>query len=127
MPVGSDEHFAEKKRILTNAAGYTVFKPSLPLNGEYCSDFDLDSTIRILQDSEFVVADLSLERPSCYYELGLAQALGKRTFLIAEMDTPLHQAYGRNSVRFYRDLGHYQRIISEILSEALSLAVEESV
>jgi hypothetical protein len=31
----------------------------------------------------FVLADLSLERPSCYFELGLAQAVRAHVFVIA--------------------------------------------
>ena len=51
-----------------------------------------------------VVADLTLERPSCYYEVGLAQALNRQVVLVAERGTPIHQAHDRDKVIFYDSL-----------------------
>ena len=40
-----------------------------------------------IRKAHFVVADLTDERPSCYFEVGYAEALGKPTIYIASKDS----------------------------------------
>lgn len=50
-------------------------------------------TLKILNHielAEYVIADLSYERPNCYYELGYAHALKKKIILTASHDTTIH-------------------------------------
>jgi len=58
------------------------------------------SSIRI---AEFVVADLTLERPNCYYEVGYAHALCKNTILIAKEGTEIHFDVKGHQILFYRN------------------------
>jgi len=57
------------------------------------------SSIRI---AEFIVADVTLERPNCYYEVGYAHALGKNTILIAKEGTEVHFDIKGHQILFYK-------------------------
>jgi hypothetical protein len=61
-----------------------------------------------MQRAEFVLADLSLERPSCYFELGLAEA-ANAFFLVAAAGTPIHQVGNAGKVVFYSDMVQARR------------------
>jgi nucleoside 2-deoxyribosyltransferase len=118
MPVGADKQFADKKSIIQKAAQNEDLTPYFPFDRAGNISFDINSTLSVLRDSEFVLADLSMERPSCYFELGLAQATGKDVYLIAEQGTDIHQAHGRSLTQFYEGLHNYEQVISGVLKEA---------
>jgi hypothetical protein len=46
--------------------------------------------IEAIQNSEFLVGDLTNERPSVYYEIGYAHALGRRVILYRRAGTSIH-------------------------------------
>ncbi len=117
MPIGSDPKYKDKKQVLDSIAINYDVTFCFP---DYCQkipSFDLKSTIRDINSSCLVLADLSLERPSCYYELGLAQAIGGKIYLIAEEGTSIHQAYGRESIRFYRNLNELKAIVLDLIEK----------
>lgn len=84
--------------------------------------FSLPLTLRSLQEVALVVADLSWERPSCYYELGLAEAAGARLLVIAESGTPIHQTSYRSDVHFFDSLPALQAILGDVLTKLRSLS-----
>ncbi|WP_405956408.1 hypothetical protein [Streptomyces phaeochromogenes] len=118
MPVSSDSEYGQKRVRLNDAArdfDLAVHFPldrGLPKEG---MEFDLAAASTDIRQSVMVIADLTFERPSCYYELGLAQALGARVSLIAKSGTPIHQAFGRNSVLEFRNLEDYTAVLGQIL------------
>lgn len=118
MPVSSDTEYSQKRVRLKSVArdfNLAVHFPldlGLPKDG---MEFDLSATSTDIKRSVMVIADLTFERPSCYYELGLAQALGARVSLIAKSGTPIHQAFGRNSVLEFRNLEDYTAVLLRIL------------
>jgi nucleoside 2-deoxyribosyltransferase len=118
MPVGADQQFADKRSILQRVAAKEGLSPYFPFNKASNMTFDREGTLSLINDSDFVLADLSLERPSCYFELGLAQALGKEVFLIAQQGTDIHQAHGRGLTRFYEGLSGYEQVVSSVLKDA---------
>jgi hypothetical protein len=60
-----------------------------------------DKILGSIRCAEYVVADLTHERPNVYYELGYAHALGKRTILVARAGTRLHFDVQNYRVEFY--------------------------
>jgi hypothetical protein len=102
MPVGSDPRHAQRRAAIEAVVREMGFAGHFPADGlDSRVSFDLVHARQELRRARLVLADLTLERPSCYYELGLAQALGRRVQLIAEEGTPIHQAHGRESTIFY--------------------------
>lgn len=118
-PVATDARFADKRAVVTRIAANFGLRAFYPLDDN--KEFDLDSTLSIISAASFVVADLSFERPSCYYELGLVQAQRKDTILLAEADTTIHQSFAARGVRFYRSLDDYADILSDGISRILNV------
>lgn len=115
MPFGSDPQAKLKQRIVCKVGQKHQLHAHFPVYDKSVPAFSLVLTIGDLKRSAFVLADLSLQRPSCYYELGLAEAIGKKTYVIAEQGTDIHQTANRNSVHFYEDLHHLQAVAEAIL------------
>lgn len=49
-----------------------------------------DKIIKMIESARLIVADLSLERPNVYFELGYARGLGKTVITIAKQGTNIH-------------------------------------
>jgi nucleoside 2-deoxyribosyltransferase len=112
MPVGSDEAFESKRAVLEASSKAHDWITHFPLDSTSRQDnrhitetnFKLPEVLAEMKAASLIVADLSLERPSCYYELGVAQALGRPTFLLAVTGTVIHQVADRDRIHFYADL-----------------------
>lgn len=74
-----------------------------------------EATLKLFQKCDFFIADLSFERPSCYYELGYLQALGKRIAVIAQSGSQIHQLQSKDNISYYNDLTTYKEIIEKII------------
>lgn len=114
MPVRTDKNCEAKRATIAKAFGDDALLPKVvEINDP--QDFDLVEAIRKLKEAKLVIADLSFERPSCYYELGMAQALGLPTLLLAQEGTRLYQHSG--AVTFYKDLEEFQQIVEAASAE----------
>jgi len=120
MPVGSNSNKDECQKLISNIASENGMRPHFPRYATEDPVFNLQSTLQDLKRSEFVLADLSLERPSCYYELGLAEAIGKPVYLVAIEGTDIHQTASRRLVNFYKDNEELVTLLRGILSEVTS-------
>jgi hypothetical protein len=115
MPFGSDDESGKKIEIITTVAksyGFFVQYPKYT-NGK----FDLQKSIQSFRHSTFIVVDLSFERPSCYYELGIAEAIGSEVYVFAINGTDIHQTSHRQNVIFYTDLEHFQRLFNNLVGD----------
>jgi hypothetical protein len=120
MPVGADPEADTKQEIIKKISESMKIFAHFPSYLKNKPFFDINSTIKDINGSAFVLADLSLERPSCYYELGLAETLRKTTFLIAKNGTNIHQSAGRENVKFYNDKNDFKKLIKFILGQAIN-------
>jgi hypothetical protein len=115
-PVGSDPGYASKRDVLARVAASRGVVFFFPL--DHSASFSVSTALNDLRTSRLVIADLSLERPSCYFEVGLAQAAGVSVAFIAEAGTVLHQAGGTERVVTYHDLPSYHLAVEQTLSNA---------
>jgi len=65
--------------------------------------------------AEYIVADLTHERPNVYYELGYAHAFGKKTILTAREGTELHFDVRNYQVIFYFSRTQLEKRLKERL------------
>ena len=77
--------------------------------------FDINKTMQLYEKADCFIADLSFERPSCYYEVGYVQGLGKLVKLIAFANTHIHQVKGE--VKSYASIDEYEQLIGSLISE----------
>jgi hypothetical protein len=116
MPVGSDPDAEPRRERIVAIADALGLDTYFPLDHRtHGEDFD-PATLRFeMQRATVAVADLSLERPSCYYELGVVVGVGLPTVVVAAAGTPIHQTADRASVAFYDSLDGLGKILEDRL------------
>ncbi len=112
MPAGSDPCFAQKVEEITSLGRVYGIKVDLPLSG---TDGDVRRISRRIRERCKFIVDLSLERPSCYYELGQIEACGIDPQLVAAKGTPIHQSANRGKVEEYSGRLEFMRIVERVL------------
>ena len=74
----------------------------------------IDEITALIEKAEFIVCDLTLERPNVYYELGYAHGVGNEAsdiLLIAQAGTILHFDIAPLRVQYYTSTEHLRTII----------------
>ncbi len=121
-PVNADPEFSTKRAIVSEIAASMGIEPLFPL--DRLPIVALERASQDISKAKFVLADLTHERPSCYFELGLAEAAGADVSIIARGGTPIHQVGYASQVNFYRDLDDYRRLVTEIVQGRISPMVQ---
>lgn len=117
-PVGADPDFPSKRAVLLRLGKEQAVDPFFPT--ERTKEQSMDKLRMELTHALFVLADLSLERPSCYFELGFAKAMGVRVHMIAMKGTEIHQVGDEPEVRFYGDIKEYGLLLANVMQECLT-------
>jgi hypothetical protein len=86
------------------------------------SGFVVREIAEFIERAEFLVCDLTLERPNVYYELGYAHGVGNEgedILLIAKHGTTLHFDIAPLRVQYYRSTENLRSIIFSNLKEMI--------
>ena len=68
-----------------------------------------------IKSAEFVIADLSLERPNVYLEVGFAWGLGKPVVLVAREGQRLHFDLSHHKCLFYKNISKLSESLEKVL------------
>jgi hypothetical protein len=88
------------------------------------SGFVIREITDLIEEAEFIICDLTHERPNVYYELGYAHGVGNEAselLLIAKEGTNLHFDIAPLRVQYYRSTEHLRSIVSSSLKEMIRL------
>ncbi|HSS47955.1 MAG TPA: hypothetical protein VLX28_03315 [Thermoanaerobaculia bacterium] len=86
------------------------------------SGFIIKEVSDLIERAEFIVCDLSYERPNVYYELGYAHGVGNEAddiLLIAKAGTKLHFDIAPLRVHYFEDLAALQSIVEKQVSRMI--------
>lgn len=75
--------------------------------------------IDYIQRSEYIIVDLSEERPNVYYEVGYAHALNKKPILFRRLGTKLHFDLSVHNVPEYENLTELKSLLTKRLEAIL--------
>lgn len=142
-----DEAVPERPTIRSNVAFVMMaIDPNRPdlediYNGikDTCAEFGITAqradliehqgriTDRVLEEiatCEFLIADLSNERPNVYYEVGYAHALNREPILYRSAGTRLHFDLSVHNVPEYKNVTHLRELLSNRLKSILDQKLE---
>ena len=88
------------------------------------SGFVIREIADLIEDAEFLIIDLTYERPNVYYELGFAHGIGNEAdeiLLIAKEGTTIHFDIAPLRIQFYRSTEHLRSLIASSMKRMIEL------
>jgi hypothetical protein len=88
------------------------------------SGFIIQEIKDLIEKAEFIIFDLSKERPNVYYELGYAHGVGNEAediLLIAKEGSEIHFDIAPLRVQFYRSTEHLRKILNTNLNKMIEM------
>ncbi len=82
----------------------------------------IDQIIRLIEDAEFLIFDLSYERPNVYYEIGYAHGIGNEPYeilLIADESATIHFNISQFTSRKYKNQEELRKIVQDNLRKMM--------
>lgn len=78
----------------------------------------------LIERAEFLICDLTRERPNVYYELGYAHGVGNEgadILLIAREGTEIHFDIAPLRINYYKSTEHLRQIVNSSLTEMIRI------
>jgi|APSaa5957512535_1039671.scaffolds.fasta_scaffold34386_2 hypothetical protein len=120
-PIGNSES-DESWNIIKSECQKLNLKPERA-NNVIGSKSILENIVAKIKQSEFLIVDLTCEKPNVYYELGYAHGQVKKEeniLLIAKKDTILHFDISPSNVEFYKSVNNLHDIIYNKIKNMMS-------
>jgi len=112
-----DKSMKETQEVIENVCEENGLNVKV-LNREIASNSIIEKIQKLIETSEFLIIDLTMENPNVYYELGYADGVGnegKEILLLAKDGTDLKFDVKHRTVNKYSNSYDLQKKLQEIL------------
>ncbi|MFC6647320.1 nucleoside 2-deoxyribosyltransferase [Granulicella cerasi] len=115
-----DERFETIERVISDAGGVAI-----RIDKEHAIEDLVGRIKKEIRGAIFIVADMTDERPSCYFEVGYAEGIGKPIVYIASKQSVLHPG---TATKIHFDIHQNVLFFSNLaeLDEKLANSIEKN-